>query len=341
MKLRTIFFISVLACSALITVLFGTDIAYSQSNETKPAAATEQPNGIPVVCNISYTISAPGNTRRIRLVTLTPESVPDIQKIERVEYSLKPIASYRVNGYRYNEFMIYNPARIEKLEVTINAELYRYDLQTAMENKEKEKGLLSILRVNTDENERPKGLEEFLKQEKYIEKDDTRIREIAKSITGASEVDIVKNIYDYVLDNMEYVVQGRRDLGALNALRHKKGDCSEYSDLFAAICRAKNIPARVVNGFSVQPDTKTAKHNWVEVYFTKYGWVPFDPSKGDVNIRALRERLFKVLEPTYIYFSHLRNDYVLQGYHYCAFTYFGDQAIVTDSVKFEFPKQTN
>ena len=265
MKLRTIFLISVLACSAQISRFFGAGVAYSQSNQTKSGAEVKEPEGLPVVCTISYTISAPGNTRWVRLVALTPESVPEIQKIDRIEYSLKPIASYRTNGYHYDEFIIYNPAKIEKLEVTVHAKLYRYDLDTAMKNKEKVNDLLSILRGTIAEQERPKGLDEFLKQEKYIEKDDTQIREIAKSITGASDVDIVKNIYDYVLDNLEYIVQGRKDLGALNALRHKKGDCSEYSDLFVALCRAKDIPARVVNGFSVQLDTKTAKHNWVEV----------------------------------------------------------------------------
>ena len=140
---------------------------------------------------------------------------------------------------------------------------------------------------------------------------------------------------------MEYLIQGKRDRGAVSALKIKKGDCSEYSDLFVALCRAKDIPARVVTGVSVQSDTKTAKHNWAEVYLKNYGWVPFDPSKGDVRFTALKERLFKTLEPTYIYFSHIRNDDILDGFHYCKFTYFGDPIIVTDSVKFEYPEHSN
>lgn len=326
MNLRKNFLVTGFVLSALISDLFNPGITYSQTDKSEPASIEKQ-QGLHVICNVSYIISVPGDTRWIRLVALTPESVPDIQKINSVEYSLKPLRYFRFNGYQYAEFMIYNPERVEKLEVKVNAELYRYDLQTAMQDKKKNQL-------------QETGLGEFLKEEKYIEKDDPKIRSIAEDITGASEVEIVKNIYNYVLDNMEYLVQGKRDLGAVNALRYKKGDCSEYSDLFAAICRAKNIPARVVTGFSVQPDTKTAKHNWVEVYFTKYGWVPFDPSKGDIGIAALKDSRFNVLEPRYVYYSHLRNDDVLHGYHYCSFTYFGDPVSVTDSVRFEFPRSS-
>ncbi len=43
-----------------------------------------------------------------------------------------------------------------------------------------------------------------------------------------------------------------------------------------ALCRAKNIPARVVVGdFLRNYDTA---HNWVEIYFDKYGWVAYDPT---------------------------------------------------------------
>ena len=123
-------------------------------------------------------------------------------------------------------------------------------------------------------------------------------------------------------------------------MRYKKGDCTEYADLFVAVCRAKNIPARVITGISVQSDNTKAKHNWAEVYLKEYGWVPFDPSKGDIDITLLKDRLFRRLEPTYIYYTHLRNDVILQNYHYCSFMFSGDPVKVTDAIEFEFPRQS-
>jgi transglutaminase-like putative cysteine protease len=322
MKLKRIFITSVIVSNALLFNLFARDISNPQYGNSEMAAASKMEYGLSVRCKLSYTISVPGNTRFIRLTAVVPESVPNIQKINRVEYSKGPERFFSKNGYRYAEFLINKPARMEKLTVTIYADLYRYDLNTAMNNKDKNQF-------------QDTGLEEFLKEETYIEKNDREMREIANSIVGNSQIDLVRNIYNYVLDNMEYVIQGKKDRGALNAMRYKKGDCSEYSDLFVAICRASKIPARVVTGISVQTDAKTAKHNWTEVYLNDYGWVPFDPSKGDVKITALKDRIFNTLEPAYIYFSHIRNDEILKDFHYCSFTYFGDAISVDDSVDFE------
>ncbi len=322
MKLKRIFVISVLASNTLLFNLFARDKSGTQRGNTEPVSALKPQEGLSVRCSLSYLISVPGNTQSIKLAALVPESVQNIQKINRVEYSLEPVRFFSNNGYRYAEFFIKEPARIEKLKVTIFADLYRYDLKTAMENRDKNQF-------------QDTGLDEYLKEETYIEKNNREVREIADSLIGISDIDYVRNIYNYVLDNMEYVVRGKKDLGALSALRYKKGDCSEYSDLFVALCRASKIPARVVTGISVQPDTKTAKHNWAEVYLKDYGWVPFDPSKGDVKNSALKDRLFSTLEPVYVYFSHIRNDEVLKDFHYCSFTYFGEPVSVTDTVDFE------
>lgn len=327
MKQQKVFFLTVLTGIALSFTLSARAAVYSQANAPGPDKTARQ-QGVLVKCRLSYIISVPGKTNWVRLTALIPDSVLNIQKIDNVEYSIEPFRFFTKNGRRYAEIIIYNPGRIEKLVITISAELYRYDLQTAMSNKEKNQFQES-------------GLEEFLKEEKYLEKTDSKIRGIARSITGSSEIEIVRNIYNYVLDNMEYVIQGKKDRGVLHALKYKKGDCSEYADLFVSLCRAKKIPARVVTGISVQADRKTAKHNWSEVYLEKYGWVPFDTSKGDVKIASLREKLFNTLETKYIYFSNLRNDGALQNFHYGLFTYFGDQVKVTDSIEFEFPKKSD
>ena len=57
--------------------------------------------------------------------------------------------------------------------------------------------------------------------------------------------------------------------------------CEEYASLFVALCRASNIPARVIEGYSagymVEGQEKSAddiRHAWAEIYLKGYGWVP-------------------------------------------------------------------
>ncbi|HEC02609.1 MAG TPA: transglutaminase domain-containing protein, partial [Phycisphaerales bacterium] len=150
----------------------------------------------------------------------------------------------------------------------------------------------------------------------------------------------VKAIYERVVDHMEYVVRGEDDKGALTALELGKGDCTEYSDLFVAICRAKGIPARVVTGYTVTTDVSRAKHNWAEVYMQDRGWVPIDLTAGDVGNAAFRNRVFGRMRPGYIYLSHVRNDYVLDNHNFGAFKYWGDRVRITDSIEFRFPHQS-
>jgi transglutaminase-like putative cysteine protease len=71
---------------------------------------------------------------------------------------------------------------------------------------------------------------------------------------------------------------------------YRRGYCQFYASTFAIFLREQGIPTRVVEGFL--PGTRTARgeepikngqsHEWVEVYFPGYGWVPFDPTGGEV-----------------------------------------------------------
>ena len=277
-----------------------------------------------VELDLSYDFFVPGETSRISFIVVLPKTIPGRQKILSIKYSPKPSRVFYENGNRYAEFVFIKPDRRKKVDIIIRAELLRYDLFTAREKREKG------LSIDT-------GFEEFLKQEKYIEKDDPEIQQIAESIEAQTEVEIVKNIYNYVIDNLEYTLHGKKDWGAVNALQQKKGDCTEYSDLFVAICRAKNIPARVATGYMVRFDSDSSKHNWVEVYLQKYGWIPFDPSWGDIENIIFRDRAFGRMRPVYIYLSYVRNDEILNNYHFARYTYWGDRAIFKDSIEFKQP----
>jgi hypothetical protein len=69
----------------------------------------------------------------------------------------------------------------------------------------------------------------------------------------------------------------------------KRGYCQHYAGAMALMLRFLGIPARVAAGFtsgSYDADkhewkvTDHEAHDWVEVYFPGWGWMPFDPTPG-------------------------------------------------------------
>ena len=73
----------------------------------------------------------------------------------------------------------------------------------------------------------------------------------------------------------------------------KKGYCEFFATAMGDMLRSLGIPARLVNGFG--PGTFDAQtnqyvvrgedaHTWVEVYFPKYGWIPFEPTADNLSV---------------------------------------------------------
>jgi transglutaminase-like putative cysteine protease len=132
--------------------------------------------------------------------------------------------------------------------------------------------------------------------------DDEKIKRLAETLT--SHIDGIYNktvsIYEYLKQNFYYSLKpGIAEEG--NQLHHflfqtKKGYCSYFAFAMALLCRSIGIPARVVVGFYVGPQSQVLQfyhseqlldfyevrayqaHAWVEVYYNQYGWIEFDPT---------------------------------------------------------------
>ena len=88
-------------------------------------------------------------------------------------------------------------------------------------------------------------------------------------------------MYDFVIGNLDYDHTFKKSwVGAKKALKNGTGVCSDYSDLFVAISRAKGIPARYVSGYTIQNGISDSGHAWVEVYLPGAGWRGYDPTLG-------------------------------------------------------------
>lgn len=95
----------------------------------------------------------------------------------------------------------------------------------------------------------PRALRRFVSVSPYIESRDRRVRDLAREVLaeapeGATDWRRVELLYDHVLQNIAYV-EGP-DTSAVTTLKAGSADCHGRSALFAALCRASGVPARIV-----------------------------------------------------------------------------------------------
>lgn len=77
---------------------------------------------------------------------------------------------------------------------------------------------------------------------------------------SAREYSTIGNISSYCYENMH-------------------GDCGIQTLLFITLCRINGIPAKWQSGWEFQPPGDSM-HDWGEIYFEPYGWVPVDVTYG-------------------------------------------------------------
>lgn len=303
---------------SLLILLIGLLYLADTSAQTVPEKTTLASNTAEF--SLIYDFTVPGNTTKIKFTVVVPRTIPDRQRVT-TRYTPKPAKIFSKNGNKYAEFLFINPKKQCRIEINLKAEIFRYDLSTAKTTQGKK-----LFKGPCFEN--------FLKDEKHIEKNSPKIQQIAKKITGQNDLELVENIYNYVVDNIEYGGYNPDAVGAVRTIEQRRGDCTEYSYLFVALCRAKNIPAKVISGYTTKFGV-TPKHNWVEVYLSEYGWVPFDPTFGDKKDPSVKKKLFNTLEPIYISRTPFPSDEMLNGYEYYWFQYWGDEVEVESSIEFK------
>jgi len=236
----------------------------------------------PSFSNVSYSIQK----------GMLPRNIPGKQKVLLIEFSQEPDEIKKEDGNAVALFKI--PQSSEPTEIVIRSTilLHPYDFKNAASSKQ------YLF---------PKGtLDEFLKHEKNFQVNHKKIQTKAAEIKGNTEEEIIRNIHDFVVGHMNYTNNLSETRGAKKSLSSGKGDCTEYSELMVTLCRAKGIPARIVMGLVDVNYNKNPRHNWVEVYFEKLGWVPFDPTFSDCGREDCLNN-FENLSGERIYFSYDRH----------------------------------
>lgn len=250
---------------------------------------------------LQYTLRSNEPLKSEDLTVVLPQTWDGRQQVLSQTFSPKEgVKVFTRDGRAYATFHLDNPRKSEAVVVTTEANLFRDDLTTVQQNPPQ------IVKPEAA------MLAPFLQQENLIEVNAAPIQVAAKSISGATDVEIVQQIMTYVKSHVHFAGNMTMEMGALRALLSGQGDCSEYSTLFVALCRAKGIPARRCTGFLTNESLAPSKffHAWVEAYLDNYGWVPFDP--------AMSNSPSVVADPR-VYLTNLEIDPVMNGDHagYC------------------------
>ena len=119
-----------------------------------------------------------------------------------------------------------------------------------------------------------------------------KINELKTTIKSTNKLDILNEVYDYVIDNMTYAydtTNGEKvpktsfDCYEISgALKDKEGVCEAYSKLFAYMLKLNGIKAIVYSGDGIKLSGDTVRHMWtlVEINNLYYG---FDLTWDDSN----------------------------------------------------------
>lgn len=123
----------------------------------------------------------------------------------------------------------------------------------------------------------------FLSHAEYIESGDRELGQFAGKFRSGSPKETAFRIFRWVSDNVVYSGYLRDNRGALYAFKNRRGDCTEYMFLFAALCRANGIPARGIGGHLCRGDgflEPETYHNWAEFYdYDEGAWNVADPQR--------------------------------------------------------------
>ena len=267
---------------------------------------------------IEYHFDILGDTSKIDFITIIPNDYEDRQEVSGIDYSISPARVFTDGLNKYAEFIISNPLSDFELKITTQLEIYEYDLEMAM-----------ILRKDQTPED---GFSKYLVEEKYIEVNNPIIQDIDLVHTFTEyPLDHIEMNYDFVMKNLDYFGYNPEDIGAVQSLKNKGGDCTDYTDTFVTLCRASGFPARSIEGYPIDASDLVMGHNWSEVFISGYGWVPFDPTYDDSN-GSSQDTTFENLKNTYIYMSFIRNDTTLNNYHYYYYSYWGDSLKVDKKI---------
>lgn len=117
---------------------------------------------------------------------------------------------------------------------------------------------------------------------------------LARQVTAGCENDFdraaalcryLQAAFPYTLN--QHIPPTDRDFVSWFLFEEKQGYCTSFASAMAVMARCLGLPSRYVEGYAATPDgdgiarvTQKNAHAWVEIYFSGFGWLAFDPTPG-------------------------------------------------------------
>lgn len=218
---------------------------------------------------LTLKIRSSGATRRLEVRMASPPERAGYQELA-LDSQPPPAERLRSGEREYLVYRFNSPA--QEVTVTLQGQVFlrRMDLETTGE------------RGGYPSSE---DLTPYLMPEEMVESDDPEIQSLSAGVGIETDRGAAVEICRLVGRLLDYR-RGAANLGALAALKRGWGNCTDYSHLMVALCRARGIPARTARGLLVERSFGEGEfeglfHRWVEVYLEGCGWVTFDPTFAD------------------------------------------------------------
>lgn len=168
-----------------------------------------------------------------------------------------------------------------------------------------------------DEAEIPANYAYFLLSTQYVITDTPRVTQTVSEIQqlGYSDTELAENLCEWVYENITYPILPT--LGWFTSeeiLDTREGKCLDKANLYLAIVRTVEIPAKRVSGFlifeqvtypfiqiaGITPDGRyIIGHAWTEVYLPPEGWVFADPTGNLFRTSTYEDKIYSSVEETW------------------------------------------
>lgn len=139
--------------------------------------------------------------------------------------------------------------------------------------------------------ELPSNKTKYTRHTGLIDSNEEIARLAAELSAGEDDLyQVVFNTNDWVMQNIEYnlsTLAAEADMPSSWVLEEEQGVCAEMTNLFISLLREQGIPARFVTGVAYTEselfDYNWGPHGWAEVYIPNNGWIPIDPTYGQIG----------------------------------------------------------
>jgi len=115
----------------------------------------------------------------------------------------------------------------------------------------------------------------------YFPTQSSRVGKVLQKAPGndATDSEKLQWFFEFCLSGLEHASKDDEGDDVQYALAFKRTSPLGRAKVFVTLCRAANIPARLVSGFELRHNEQAAPHVWAEVHRDNR-WIPFDPVNG-------------------------------------------------------------